>query len=88
MQVEDSSKPWPYWMLRAMMSDDKQGFSDLVWSVFGSPPYGGISYEEAGAVYDLIEDFRGSGMASGARYDAVRSVLREHPERERVLVRR
>ncbi len=71
----DSSKAWPYWMLRYMMKDDEQAFEDLVWSVGGSPPYGGISYEEAKVVYHLIEDYRGKGMASPARYKAVRKFV-------------
>jgi len=72
-------------LLRFMMQDDPQTFWDLVWSVGGSPPYGGVSFEEAEAVYHLIEDFRGSGMAPPARYEAVREVIKGHPERELAL---
>jgi hypothetical protein len=44
--------PWPHWMLRYVSSDDPEAMSDLEWSVGGSPPYGGVSYDEASAVYD------------------------------------
>jgi len=85
MTDTDSSKPWPYWMLRHMMADDDQSFWDLVWSVGGSPPYGGISYEEAGSVYELIENFRGKGVATPQHYQAVRKHLKDHPDRMRML---
>lgn len=81
----DTTKPWPHWMLDYMLQDDEESMEDLIWSVGGSPPYGGISYEEAAAVYELIEDFRGPGRASAARYDAVRKFLKKHPDRERML---
>src|ERR1041384_1329849 len=81
----DTSKAWPYWILRFMVKDDDEALEDLVWSVGGSPPYGGISYEEAAAVYQLIEDFRGKGLASPVRYKAVRKFIKGHAERERAL---
>ena len=85
MTAPDTSKPWPWFMLRYMMQDDEDSMDALLWSVGGSPPYGGISYEEAAAVYELIEDFRGSGEASEESYDEVRAHLRDNPEREQVL---
>jgi hypothetical protein len=81
----DTSKAWPHFMLRYMMQADEESFNDLIWSVGGSPPYGGVSYEEAGAVYELIEDYRGKGEASPERFDAVRRFISGHTERERVL---
>ena len=81
----DTSKAWPYWMLRHMMADDDQSFWDLVWSVGGSPPYGGISYEEAEAVYKLVENFRGKGVATPAHYEAVRKVLKGQAARQRMI---
>lgn len=81
----DTSKAWPHFMLRYMMQADEESFNDLIWSVGGSPPYGGVSYEEAGAVYELIEDYRGKGEASPERFDAVRQFINGHTERERVL---
>jgi hypothetical protein len=79
---DDPSKtPWPYWMLRYIATDDENAFENLVWSVGGSPPYGGVSYEEASAVYDLLEDYRGPGEASPKSYAAVRGYLEGHSER-------
>jgi hypothetical protein len=62
-------------MLRYVGSDDEQALTDLVWSVGGSPPYGGVSYEEAAAVYELLEDYRGPGAATDASYDSVRAFV-------------
>ena len=76
-----SALPWPYWMQRYIATDDEQAFWDLVWSVGGSPPYGGVSYEEAKAVYDLLEDYRGAGEASPASYAAVKMFAKGHQER-------
>jgi hypothetical protein len=52
---------------------------DAVWSVGGSPPYGGVSYEEALAVYELLEAYRGPGMAPKSAYDAVAAHLGGNP---------
>jgi hypothetical protein len=41
-----------------------------VWSVGGSPPWG-VSYDEAAAVYELIEDYQGIDTASSESYTAV-----------------
>ena len=68
-----------------MVSEDEQAFSGLLWSAGGSPPFGGISYDEAKAVYELTESFLGKGMPSKPRYDIVRRHLRWHPKRERTL---
>jgi hypothetical protein len=67
--------PWPYWMLRYLGTDDGGALDDLIWSVGGSPPYGGVSYEEAAAVYELIEDYRGAGAAAESSYAAVLAFL-------------
>jgi hypothetical protein len=82
---ESTSLAWPYWMVRYMLMDDEESFTELLWSVGGSPPYGGISYEEAEAVYELIEDFRGAGAAAPTSYAAVHAFLGDAPERARVL---
>src|SRR5262245_47491464 len=76
-----SNTPWPYWMLRYIATDDEKAFWDLVWSVGGSPPYGGVSYEEAKAVYDLLEDYRGPGEASPSSYTAVKKFAKGNQER-------
>lgn len=81
----DSSLGWPHWMVRYMLHDSAEALEDLIWSVGGSPPYGGISWEEAAAVFELVENFRGKGMASAAHYAAVRKLVRSHPERQRVM---
>jgi hypothetical protein len=62
-------------MLRYVGSDDHGALDDLVWSVGGSPPYGGVSYDEAAAVYELIEDYTGPGAAHPASYAKVESRL-------------
>jgi hypothetical protein len=85
IESDNTSKAWPYWLLRYMMMDDEQSFEDLVWSVGGSPPYGGISYEEAEAVFNLIENFRGGGMASDTHYETVRKFIKKHSDRSQVL---
>jgi hypothetical protein len=54
---------------------------DLVWSVGGSPAYGGVSYDEASAVYHLIEDYRGPGMASPTLYTRVEQYAKGDSER-------
>jgi hypothetical protein len=76
MTADDAgSVPWPQWMLRYIGANNQQAMMDLVWSVGGSPPYGGISYEEGAAVYELIESHRGPGAASPAAFAAVRSLI-------------
>lgn len=72
-----TQRPWPLWMLRYAGSDDPEAFDDLLWSVGGSPPWGGVSYDEAAAVYELLEDYAGPGRASEASYAAVRDFLHE-----------
>jgi hypothetical protein len=69
---------WPEWMLRYVATDDQGSLEDLMWSVGGSPPYGGVSYEEAAAVYALLEDYHGPGTASDASYQAVHAFLKPH----------
>lgn len=82
---ERTSRPWPFWLLRYIVADDPESFEDLIWSVGGSPPYGGVSYDEAAAVYELIEDYRGPGEASEASYAKVEAFIGDRPERLRAL---
>ncbi len=72
---------WPYWLLRYIASGDDEAFNDIVWSVGGSRPYGDTSYEEASAVYDLLQDYIGQGMASESSYEAVGRYIKDKPER-------
>jgi hypothetical protein len=67
--------PWPHWMLRYLGTDDPGALEDLIWSVGGSPPYGGVSYEEAAAVYELLEDYTSAGAAADGSYSAVLAFL-------------
>lgn len=69
---------WPEWMLRYVGTDDQGSLEDLMWSVGGSPPHGGVSYDEAAAVYALLEDYSGPGTASDASYRAVHAFLKPH----------
>jgi hypothetical protein len=75
--TDHTKRPWPLWMLRYAGSDDSEAFDDLMWSVGGSPPWGGVGYEEAAAVYELLEDYAGPGRASDASYAAVGRFLRK-----------
>jgi|HubBroStandDraft_5_1064220.scaffolds.fasta_scaffold137639_2 hypothetical protein len=85
LERDRTSKPWAFWMLRYIATDDTEAMNDLIWSVGGSPPYGGVSYEEAEAVYELIEDFRGPGEASDERYRRVESYIKNDAERQQAL---
>jgi hypothetical protein len=76
---------WPHWMLRYLGSGDKEAMEDLIGSVGGSPPYGGVSDEEASAVYDLIEDYRGPDAASAASYERMQPFTAGDAHRQRVL---
>jgi hypothetical protein len=71
-------KPWPDHMLRYIASEDQNVLNDLIWSVGGSPPSGGISYDEAGAVYELVEQYYGHGLKTAPKsaYDKVRKFLK------------
>jgi hypothetical protein len=86
-RLDRTSIAWPEWMLRYVASDDQTAFNDLIWSVGGSPPYGGISYEEAAAVYDLLDQFYGRGqkMAPEEAYDRVRQYIQRYPDRLNAL---
>ena len=76
MNTDDrTSVPWPQWMLRYIGTNNQEAFSDLMWSVGGSPPYGGVSYDEGAAVYRLLESHTGPGVASSAAFDEVRSLV-------------
>jgi hypothetical protein len=79
-EQERTSRPWPFWLLRQIVADDSESFEDLIWSVGGSPPYGGVSYDEAAAVFELLEDFRGPSQASDASYSKVESFIEDRPE--------
>jgi tetratricopeptide (TPR) repeat protein len=75
-QADKSSIPWPSWMLRYVSSGNERAFDDLIWSVGGSPPYGGVSWKEAEAVYKLLEEYRGPGEASANAYDTLMGLIR------------
>jgi hypothetical protein len=77
-----TSLAWPHWLLRYAASDDRGAFEQLIWSVGGSPPYGGVSYEEASAVYELLEEYQGPGMASAAAYGKVAKFLKDPKARK------
>lgn len=83
MSNDKNSIPWTEWMLRYVASDDSNALNDLIWSVGGSPPYGGISYDEAAAVYDLVEQFYGQGQrkAPESAYDRVKQFVQAFPEK-------
>lgn len=70
--MDRTDMPWPYWMLRYVGADDPEALDDLIWSVGGSPPYGGVSYEEAETIYNLVEQIMGPGMASKAAYKSAK----------------
>jgi hypothetical protein len=72
---DPSALAWPHYMLRYVGTDDPEALNDLMWSVGGSPPWGGVSYEEAAAVYELLESYSGPGQASDAAYAAVLAFL-------------
>ena len=84
-QAEHTAIAWPHWMLRAVATGDEQAMWDLIWSVGGSPPYGGVSYDEAKAVYDLCEAYRGPGMAAESVYDRVRQHCTADDKRKSAL---
>jgi hypothetical protein len=67
-------------MLRYIGANNEEAHWDLIWSVGGSPPYGGVSTEEAGAVYELIESYRGAGQASSESFEAVRRLIQGRPD--------
>src|SRR5687768_5529413 len=78
---DDSPPAWPHWMARFVGSGGDEGaFWDLIWSVGGSPPYGGVGYDEASAVYELLEAYRGPGMAPDSHYDRVSGFLAGRPD--------
>jgi len=77
--------PWPQWVLRFIASDDEDAYSDAIWSVGGSPPWGGVSYEEAAAIFELLEDYRGPGTAKTKFYSAAQTQLMNSPERQSIL---
>jgi hypothetical protein len=56
-------------MIRAIASDNPEAFNEAIWSVGGSPPWGGVGWDEAAAIYGLLEAYMGSGMASDSAYD-------------------
>jgi len=78
---DQTSYPWPFWLLRYIGSGDESALNAVIWSVGGSPPYGNISYKEAEAVYNLLEQYLGPGMAPEEAYEAVRQHITDNPER-------
>jgi tetratricopeptide (TPR) repeat protein len=75
---------WPHWMRRYIATGSDEAYHDLIWSVGGSPPYGGVSWKEAEAVYKLLEEgYRGPGTASQDLYDGVRATIGQ--DREKAL---
>jgi hypothetical protein len=71
-----TSTPWPYWLIRYLASDDPSAFEDLISSVRGSPPYGGVSYDAvAAAVCERLEAYRGPGRAPDDACAAVEKLL-------------
>jgi len=82
--TDTTSLAWPHWLLRFAASDDPDAFEQLIWSVGGSPPYGGVSQKEASAVYELLEDYHGPGMASAVAYAKVAKFLKD-PKTRRAL---
>lgn len=84
-EEERTSIPWPFWLARQMVADSPEAFEDVIWSVGGSPPYGGVSYDEAAAVYELLEDYRGPGQASDASYEKVAGFIQDQPDRLNTL---
>lgn len=77
-EAKRTATAWPEWMLRFIATDDEQAFSDLIWSVGGSPPYGGVSYEEGAAVYDFLD---GPDKASATKYQKLKSFIQNQPDR-------
>jgi len=71
--------PWPFWLLRYVAANSEQAMWDAIWSVGGSPPYGGVGWEEASAVYNLLEQYRGPGRAPDDAYAAVERHLAGRP---------
>ncbi|MDM0022163.1 tetratricopeptide repeat protein [Variovorax saccharolyticus] len=72
---------WPHWMRRFSALASEEAFNDLIWSVGGSPPYGGVSWEEAEAVYKLLKAYRGPGQADPAVYEALDDHIKDSPEK-------
>jgi hypothetical protein len=79
------NRPWPYWMMRYLGSDAPEAMEDLIWSVGGSPPYGGVPWDEAAAVYELLEAYRGPHAAGEASYAKLRAAIASRPDRLAVL---
>jgi hypothetical protein len=79
--AEATQVPWPEWLLRYLACDNEESFEDLIWSVGGSPPYGGVSYEEGAAVYELLEKYRGPGKAPEGAYQKLRGFIAKVPDR-------
>lgn len=77
--------PWPQWVLRFIATDDEDAYSDAIWSVGGSPPWGGVPHEEAEAIYHLLENYLGPGKTKPRFYSTARARLKNSPERQAVL---
>jgi hypothetical protein len=83
--TEKTEIAWPQWVLRYVASDDPDAYSDAIWSVGGSPPYGGVSYEEASSIFELLESYVGPGAADAKLYSAARARIKDSRERQAVL---
>jgi tetratricopeptide (TPR) repeat protein len=82
MKPQDIS--WPHWMRRHIAVGSEESYHDLIWSVGGSPPYGGVGVQEAEAVYQLLEEgYRGPGTANEALYRTLQGLIGK--DREKTL---
>jgi tetratricopeptide (TPR) repeat protein len=75
--ADHTTVAWPEWTFRYVGSGSMEAFNDLIWSVGGSPPWGGVSWEEAEAVYELLEAYRGPGQAPESAYDKLLALLKD-----------
>jgi len=70
--MEPQDIAWPHWMRRHIAVGSEQTYQDLIWSVGGSPAYGGVGWKEAEAVYKLLEEgYRGPGTADESLYGSL-----------------
>ncbi len=78
--------PWPHWMRRHIAVGREQTYHDLISSVGGSPPYGGVGRKEAEAVFKLLEEgYRGPRAADDALYSALQICIGKNREKALTL---
>jgi hypothetical protein len=77
--TERTEVKWPFWMVRYIVADNQESLDDLIWSVGGSPPYGNVDYDEAEAVYELVEGFMGAGRSKEKLYAKVEKFIINKP---------